>query len=108
MCSSSGNKSTPVQKEEPKTTQQTNTQNETLGGAATTQAPVTATTQEQPKQQTEASTTPLGNTAQDSVSEQSAAQAKNKRTGLAGRDIRTAARGLRDLASSKKKELLGG
>lgn len=43
----------------------------------------------------------------DPVKQNSTLGERNKQTGLAGRDIKTAPRGLRDVASVSKKTLLG-
>lgn len=43
----------------------------------------------------------------DTVQSSSALGARNRQTSLAGRDIKTAPRGLSDMAASKKKTLLG-
>lgn len=68
-------------------------------------APTTAATQQQEvveQKQADASVTKANAAQQTSV-----LGARNKQTSLAGRDVKTAPRGLADAAVSQKKQLLG-
>lgn len=70
-------------------------------------APVNNTQKEQEKVQQNQADVSTTKASPDTVQSSSALGSRSKQTSLAGRDIKTAPRGLADLAASKKKTLLG-
>lgn len=75
--------------------------------SSSTPAPATNTQKEQEKVQKTQADASATKASADTVQASAALGSRSKQTSLAGRDVKTAPRGLADLAASKKKTLLG-